>query len=103
MSSFIAQCIAGEVLLDDIDDFISIWHEGESNVPLHEFLGMRKMEYSLWLSNPNALPYIIKGHRNNMSVQDALKSSDNFAMAARSSNSDNQKLLDWLKERGFLD
>ena len=48
MSNFIEKCLNGEALLDDIDDFVDEWHESKGNIPLYEFLGMKKSEYSLW-------------------------------------------------------
>ena len=33
---------------EDIDDYINAWHEGDSTLPLHEFLGMTWREYCVW-------------------------------------------------------
>ena len=60
MSNFIAKCQMGEVLLDEIDDFVDKWHESDSESPIYEFLGMTRYEYFLWLKSPDVLPYIIK-------------------------------------------
>ena len=27
-STFVQKCLAGEALLDDIDDYVHLWHEG---------------------------------------------------------------------------
>jgi len=37
----------GECILEDIDDFIDEWHDGDFEEELHEFLGMSWKEYSL--------------------------------------------------------
>ena len=37
---FIDLCSNGEVLMDEIDDFIDEWHESAREIELHEFLGM---------------------------------------------------------------
>lgn len=34
---------------DEIDDKIDEWHDGNSPMPLHEFLGMTKDEYSIFV------------------------------------------------------
>ncbi|QFP97348.1 hypothetical protein SEA_SPILLED_33 [Streptomyces phage Spilled] len=33
----------------NIDDLIEEWHEGDSPLPLHEFLGMTSEEYDLFV------------------------------------------------------
>ena len=57
-----------EFLLEDIDDFIDKWHDGDFEEELHEFLGMSWKEYSLWLSNPYILPYIVKARMENKAL-----------------------------------
>lgn len=37
--------------MKSVDDLIDEWHEGNSNLPLHEFLGMTKEEYNKWIIN----------------------------------------------------
>ena len=68
MSNFIEKCVQGRALLDDIDDFIDKWHEGENDEPLHKFLGMTESEYSLWVADPEILPFIITAHQQNRDV-----------------------------------
>ena len=68
MSNFIEKCVQGCVLLDDIDDFIDEWHEGENDEPLHKFLGMTESEYALWVADPEILPFIITAHRQNRDI-----------------------------------
>ena len=48
--TFITSCLNGEVLVEDIDDFVEAWHEGRegANQELHEYLGMSWEEYSIW-------------------------------------------------------
>ena len=40
MSNFINNLIVGDALLREVDDYIHSWHESESKVSLHEYLGM---------------------------------------------------------------
>ena len=63
----------GECLPEEIDDFIDEWHDGDFEEELHEFLGMSWKEYSLWVSNPDVLPYIIKARMENSNVEDILR------------------------------
>ena len=59
MSSFIEKCLRSEVLLEDIDDFVDLWHKDSGNMALHDFLGMTQEEYSLWIADPSTLPFIV--------------------------------------------
>ena len=56
--TFVEKCLGGEALLDDIDDYIDRWHEGEGDpdASLAAFLGFTDEEYKLWAEKPNAWP-----------------------------------------------
>ena len=45
-SNFVAKCLAGEALADDIDDYIDRWHDGLGNPDeyLDQFLGFSDEE-----------------------------------------------------------
>lgn len=62
-ATFIDLCGRGKAIPDQIDDFIDLWHEGGSELSLHEFLGMTWEEYSAWVVNPSLLPGVIEAHR----------------------------------------
>lgn len=68
---FIDLCVRGEALPAEIDDFVELWHEGDSTLPLHEFLGMTSEEYSAWVRKPDLLPYIVTAHREGQTLQAA--------------------------------
>jgi hypothetical protein len=70
---FIDLCMKGEYLLEDIDDFIDEWHEGEFEEELHDFLGMSREEYALWAAKPHILPYIVKARMQHLDIQDILR------------------------------
>ena len=72
-NKFVDLCVMGQYHIEDIDDFIDEWHEGEGDEDLHEFLGMSWEEYDLWVSNPYVLPYIIKARKENKRIQDVLQ------------------------------
>lgn len=103
MSNFIEKCIDGDALYDEIDDYIAEWHEGTSDLPLHEYLGMTRDEYKLWFANANILPLIITAHRNHMNVENFLHNNCEYPLAARSDRPQEvQQLLDWLRERNLI-
>ena len=64
---FIDLCLRGKALPAEIDDFVELWHEGGSTLPLHEFLGMTSEEYLAWVQKPELLPHIITDHRSRRS------------------------------------
>ncbi len=72
--NFIQLCLSGEVLEEDIDEFIDNWHEGKAGQyqSLHEFLGMSWEEYSIWVIKPSSLPLILSAHRKNLHLNVAL-------------------------------
>jgi len=55
----------GEALLDDIDDYVHLWHEGagDPDASLADFLGFTDEEYKLWAEKPNSLPFILKAQK----------------------------------------
>lgn len=100
MSNFINDCISGNALIDEIDDYIDRWHEGNDTRSIIEFLGMTEKEYSLFLKSVDFLPYIIKAHRENRPIDIVI--SQSYAMAARSSDiSKSEKIIQWLKQEGL--
>lgn len=50
----------GLVSSEDIDDYVSQWHEEEEGknppIPLYEYLGMTETEYIEWVSTANLPP-----------------------------------------------
>ncbi len=96
--SFVDLCLSGEVLEDEIDDFVEQWHENdELNIELHEYLGMTWEEYSIWAMNPSILPFILSARKKNITF-DAKIDQERHAMAARAeSASEARKLEAWLK------
>ena len=59
MSNFMEMCLSGETLPDEVDDFVDRWHESDSDLSIHEFLGMTREEYLSWVKDPNVLPRIL--------------------------------------------
>jgi hypothetical protein len=67
--SFVDRCIADDFIYN-IYDYIDYWNECDSAVSLHEFLGMTKSEYILFVMNYSALPGIISGRLLNNTSND---------------------------------
>lgn len=102
MSNFIEDCIHGRALLDDIDEYVERWHEGDSKLPLHAYLGMTAGEYSLWLSEPSVLPHIVVAHERSWTVEDVIEEAQSLPMAARADGLKKAAdLVRWLKRQGL--
>jgi hypothetical protein len=61
--SFVERALAGEVTIDEIDDFVDDWHDNPGDLPLYEHLGFTKDEYALWLKSPDSLPLILSSRK----------------------------------------
>lgn len=99
---FMSLVMQGYALPDEIDDFVDIWHEGDSEIPLHEFLGMTEQEYSLWIKDASFLNEIIAARHHGKSLDDAV--NDNLRVrtriAARTDEAWKIKILrDWIESQ----
>lgn len=103
MSNFIEKCISGEVLEEEIDDFVEKWHEDESlNVELHEYLGMNWEDYSIWATNPSVLRFIIAANKRGTTLSQELD-DQRYALAARAGNPlETERITKWLKKIGKI-
>lgn len=102
MSNFITYCIKGETLMSEVDDFIAIWHEEEIHSSLHDFLGMSKKEYELFVKDGAYLGLIITSHRDNIDIEMLVREEMNIA--ARSENEPTMRMLQkWLENEGLWD
>jgi len=97
MSNYINLCINGEVLIEDIDDYIDEWHEGNGIEKLYVFLGMTEEEYKYYLVDEDVLPHIINAHKfhSNFEFKLVAANSTNVKLpfAARSSDLDKAECL----------
>jgi hypothetical protein len=95
--TFVDLCLKGEVLAEEIDDFVDAWHEGGTGKPLYAFLGMTREEYGLWVEKPAALSIILEARKRGGQISDFRALAD-FRMAARAvSEEDIEDLVEWLK------
>ena len=94
--------LSGEVLQDDVDDFVARWHEAPEDSPaahqsLEDFLGMTWDEYRLWVEHPESLRFIAAAHKAEQPIATVLRKLDRTGVAARTSEQgEAYKLLRWL-------
>jgi hypothetical protein len=57
----------GEAASDDIHDFIGRWHDDQEpcahDMPLHQYLGLTRDEYEVWLYDSFSLPCILQARQ----------------------------------------
>lgn len=63
MSNFIEDCLSGNTILQEIDNYIDQWHDSQSDQTIYEYLGMTKEEYALFVKDENSLKSIIMAHK----------------------------------------
>ncbi|MGH7044238.1 MAG: hypothetical protein ACREFY_19200 [Acetobacteraceae bacterium] len=63
-ATFFERFARGEVAEQQIDDFISAWHDGDGGgLSLHEYLGFTWPEYQEWVMESGALARILARRR----------------------------------------
>jgi len=96
--------LAGSTTLDRIDDFIDRWHDGDSVLPIHKFLGLKREEYALWVTNPEMLKHIVYARKRGKPIVEAIEEYEALPMAARSnSKEDARRVIEWLQHTKHLD
>ena len=63
-SNFVLDCLSSMDAMDNMDDYIEEWHNSDSSLPLHVYLGLTRAEYALWLQDPSQLTHIINRIRD---------------------------------------
>ena len=102
--SFVDLCLAGEVLVDEIDDFVDRWHDSDSDLELSEYLGMTDIEYKTWVERPNAINCILFAKKRKLPLDQALLvHKSEFQLATRASELvDTDELIEWLRKTGRI-
>lgn len=102
--NFIQACIDADVLVDQIDDYIDEWHDGDYDVEIYEFLGMTQEEYRLWVENDSMIKYIIIAHMENKSIEEVISELyESEKLVARAKSADEAKTIhDWLKRKNKI-
>ncbi|MDP8932369.1 MAG: hypothetical protein M3O70_28420 [Actinomycetota bacterium] len=102
-ATFVSACLSGSALLEDVDDWVDAWHESTTAQNLDDYLGFTEDEGALWAERPEALRFIVAAHRYSTPVATILESRDDFALAARASDSTKATaVLEWLRQTGRL-
>ena len=101
---FLQLAARGEVLLDEIDDFIGAWHRDQPAISLVAYLGMTDDEYALWIVEPDMLPHIVRARHLGEPLPEVI--NDNYSelrIAARSADAAlAARLGRWLQQRGYI-
>ncbi|MGI4763745.1 MAG: hypothetical protein ACRYGP_01560 [Janthinobacterium lividum] len=102
--NFVDQAMAGLVAINDIDDFVDRWHDGEETVAIFDFLGMTEEEYGLWMQAPDTLELILRARRLRLPLVEAVK--DDAGKSRTSAASEEALKLEllqtWLRGREAL-
>ncbi|MEN1834285.1 hypothetical protein AAIM60_15475 [Pseudomonas lijiangensis] len=102
--SFVELCLKGDVLEEEIDQFVEDWHEGRqgADIELHEYLGMSWEEYQLWSTTPSVLPFVLAARKCGIRLEDQL-AQDTFAIATSASSvAKATKVEVWLRSIGKI-
>ncbi len=85
---------------DEIEDFVQRWHDSDSKLELHEYLGMTIDEYALWLNSPDMLPLILTSRKTKRSLESIANDNLQSRLAARADDSMKIKAIQtWLSNR----
>ncbi len=86
-ATFLERYLNGEVLAEDIDNYVDQWHAKSGKQPIYEFLGLSRDEYALWMCDPNALPHIARARREHQPLASVIASAVKKTPMAASSTS----------------
>lgn len=71
MSTFLELCLDGKARPEDIDDFVSQWHDAETEKSVSSYLGLTKAEYALWMRNSDSIHIIVESAPMNRKFAEA--------------------------------
>jgi hypothetical protein len=103
--SIIERFLSGEECdLSRIDDEIDTWHEADTTMPLHEWLGFTPDEYQLYVEMPASVRIILAARHQNRSLKEFLAETDANSLIATdgASVTELMALRKWLKATGRL-
>jgi hypothetical protein len=98
--TFIDLVLAGEATLDDINDWVSLWHREPRGRELHEFLGMSWDEYALWVEMPAALDFLVAARRRGEPLFKVIEETSRDERA--DDHSDAMEIVQWLRATGRM-
>lgn len=66
--TFVQAALNGEIFdLNEIEEYIELWHQADGKVPIHDWLGFTSEEYSDFQQDPTQLHNILIRRINNES------------------------------------
>lgn len=91
----------GHAMEDEVDDYIDLWHDSKPACSLSEYLGLTDEEYSIFLTDASALPFILLSRQKKQPLQSVLAQRlQELTVAARSSDKTTEHAIKlWLKDR----
>lgn len=102
MKNFIFDCINGDALIDELDDYVDYWteHQKRLDCSLREYLGMSLKEYGYFLVDEDYLADIIYAREHKLDIDDVIRDAENsLPMAARAEKADEiNKIQKWLND-----
>jgi len=103
-NKFIDKCVDEKEDINNIDEYISKWKETETDMEIHEYLGMSENEYKSFRSNPNSLNDIIKVRRLLMEsiTTDIIENKEAYEESMRNEKEDFYNFIDRKSERIIL-
>lgn len=97
--TFMGLYLNGQASSQEIDDYVDKWHTNPGMQEIYEFLGMSEEEYSLWLRDPDALPYIARARKEARPLDRVIASALKERPVAAESNAEKtQRLRHWLQQ-----
>ncbi len=91
-ATFFDSYLSGEVLAEDIDDYVDRWHSESGKQQIYDFLGLSRDEYSLWLRHPDLLPQIARARREHRPLASVIASKQKeTSPAGRPTNAPEKK------------
>ena len=64
-NTFLELCCKGLENPDNVDDYVKVWHNKDTDLELYEYLGFTEKEYCKWLIDDSYIFKIIIARRNN--------------------------------------
>ncbi|MFW1957463.1 hypothetical protein ACG91D_18120 [Acinetobacter guillouiae] len=100
MKNFISDCINGDALIEELDDYVDYWteHHEKLGLSLREYLGMSVEEYGYFLVDEDYLADIVYAHEYKINIHDVIRDAENnLPLAARAEKANETKRIqDWL-------
>jgi len=102
--TYIELCLEGMADLTEIDEYIEMWHNSKTSVPIYEYLGMNRDEYALWVEKSESLRFILFSRQYGLTLQETINQMNALPLAARASDTKElDEVIKWLKRTGNIE